>query len=178
LLVAGILSVMAGSSGAAELKPGQATMVTPAAAANSVVKSLTPPAPDLVVHLVMNTVGIVYPYQSFYVENIGTADSPPTTVQALCTAYKGNAVFGQCSEAGKVAIPALPAPKKPNDPASIYSPQIGWTPGGMPCDKWNDQTKQWAGVTKCVIVATVDPDHLVADSNKFNNTVTVTIPAH
>jgi hypothetical protein len=77
-------------------------------------------------------------------------------------------------------VPVLPAPTKPSDPKSLFSPQLPFTPGPIRCDQWNDQTKTWAGITKCVMVAEVDPDKQVAESNKGNNkvTVTVTVPPH
>jgi hypothetical protein len=139
-----------------------------------------PAAPDLEVILSLgasNPVNIVYPYQSFYVKNIGTADAPPSTLEVTCSRFKGSdGNFQHCSAAGKFNVPALPAPKVPNDPNSRFIPTTGWTPGGMPCDKWDDQAKKWLGITHCVIEATADADHQVPnDSNKLNNKKTITI---
>lgn len=166
------------SAGAAAVASSPQARAMQPNVAQSAAQALLPPRADLVVHLTLNAVGVVYPYQSFWVENVGTADAPATTVQALCTAYKGNVVFGPCSQAGKINIPALPAPKMPHDPAARFVPTTGWTPGGMPCDQWDAQKKAWAGVSHCVIVATVDPDHGVVDAHPSNNQVQVLIQAH
>jgi hypothetical protein len=173
------LAVAASAIGA-EQKPGTSAEISSTAAQASVAKSLLPAAPDLVVHLKeYPQKGMAYPYQSFWVENKGTAPSPATTAHVTCTAYKGNAVYGPCSSTGKLPVPALPVPTKPNDPAAMFSPNLPFSYGPVQCDRWDDKKKEWAGITKCVMVAVVDPDHLVAnDSHKSNNTVTITIPAH
>lgn len=173
--------VLAAGSVFAEEKPGTANKMTQAGSAAASQAALIKPMPDLVVHLTAYPqAGISYPYASFYVENKGNADSTATTVQVTCKAYKGANYYKKCSETGKLNVPALPAPTKPSDPKSLFSPQLPFTPGPIRCDQWNDQTKTWAGITKCVMVAEVDPDKQVAESNKGNNkvTVTVTVPPH
>ena len=174
-----VLAVAAGSLRAEEVKGNTANKATQAGSVAASQATQLKALPDLVVHFIAYPqTGISYPYQALYVENAGPGDSPATAVQVTCKAYKGANYYKKCSETGKLNVPALPAPTKPKDPKSIFSPQLPFTPGTINCDQWNDQTKTWAGITSCVMVAEVDPDKKVAESNKANNKVSITVQAH
>lgn len=146
--------------------------------ANTVARSQGVPAavlamPDLELILDMqptNPPNILYPFARFGVRNIGKADSSPTTLVVTCTAYKIGGGQKSCLSLAPFSIPALPAPKVPNDPNSVYGPQQPWTPGAMPCSPlYNASTNAWEPMSYCVIEGTLDPGHQVNDSNRSNN---------